>query len=163
MRKSISESELKEAGCLYARTLSDAWKAYEGAVFTAGCREDMLAFLHRVFQENEISTYVDFYYPVFPKEEQEAFERGLSAKERELTRTFESYGGQVHYPADRECLDFLFEVTARNWLFSTFYFTNKKLMVWGNYDLKFPVFCEEEQDLDDYEALAREYRLEIER
>jgi len=50
--------------------------------------------------------------------------------------------------------------TARNWLFSTFYFADKKAMLWGNYDLKFPIFCEDEANLQEYMELAKVYGLE---
>ena len=60
-----------------------------------------------------------------------------------------------------ENLFFLAEITARNWLFSTFYFTKQKAGVWGNYGLEYPLFCEEGETLECYKNIAQECGLEL--
>ena len=74
---------------------------------------------------------------------------------------FETETRQVYYPLVAENLVFLAEITARNWLFSTFYFTKQKAVVWGNYGLEYPLFCEEGETLEGYKNIAQECGLEL--
>lgn len=67
---------------------------------------------------------------------------------------------QVYYRADREIMEFLLEITVTGWLFSTFYFAHKKAIIWGNYNMEFPVFCENRETLACYTGLAKECGLE---
>lgn len=158
---SMSKEELLEAGAIYVKKADQAFEMYESAVVIAANKLYMQLFLERLLDENEGSSYADFYYPVLKPEEQDKFLGGLSEAEREVFDTFETDKGQIYYPADKAGTGFLLEVTARNWLFSTFYFTNKKITVWGNYNLEFPVFCEDRETLAYYMSLAEECGLEI--
>lgn len=162
-RKPLSKEEFQKTGAIYSDKLKDAMAAYESAVFATADPQYMKRFLKRVLDENVESAYADFYYPVLEPEQKNAFADGLSDKEKELLASFEVKSSHIFYSLDEESMEFLFGITARNWLFSTFYYTNKKLTVWGNYNLQFPVFCEDQQTLEYYIALARECGLEIER
>lgn len=163
VRTPISKEEFERTGAIYTETLKEAAETYESVVFTAADEQHMKRFLKRVLVENNNFAYADFYYPVLEAEQKKAFAAGLSDKEKELLASFEMKAGHIFYGLDEESQDFLFGITARNWLFSTFYYTNKKLTVWGNYNLQFPVFCEDPKTLEYYAALARECGLEIER
>ena len=48
---------------------------------------------------------------------------------------------------------------AAEWLFSSFYAGNQKVLIWGNYGLNFPIFCEEEETLEFYLGLAQTYKV----
>lgn len=158
---SISKEELLAAGCLHAKKVNEAFALYESAVVSADTVYDMRAFITRMYRENEGAVYADFYYPVLDPESREKFRACLDETQLEMAEAFRAVDGQVYYPIEEEgLLCFLLEVTARNWLFSTFYFANKRTMLWGNYDLKFPIFCEDKDILQEYMELAKEYGLE---
>ena len=160
-RVPLSKEEFLKTGPVYSGTLKEALAKYESAVFSASDQIYMKKFLRHVLCENSDSAYADFYYPVLEPDQKKAFVSGLSDKEKELLTSFETNTSRVFYRLDEESMDFLYGITARNWLFSTFYYTNKKLTVWGNYNLQFPVFCEDQCTLEYYTALARECGLEI--
>lgn len=161
MIHSISREEMLERGCLLAEDLKDAFSRYEAVVVSAGGPEKMWQFLKRIYEQSPECAYADFYYPVLEGEQKKRFAEGLSVEERRLLAEFETGKSQVYFQAGREeVLKFLYGITARNWLFSTFYFTDRKVMIWGNYDLSFPVFCESREDLDYYIELGKQCGLE---
>ena len=146
-------------GCLYAETVDQAFRNYKSAIVTTDDKACMKTFLEKVFEENMGKLYADFYYPVLSKEQQEAFCAGLSAEEMAMLGRFDGER-QIYYQVDESELGFLFDITAREWLFSTFYTAEKKIMIWGNYHLEFPVFCETQEVLDFYLDLAKKRGME---
>lgn len=161
MVHSISKEELLEAGCLHAGKLDEAFALYRSAFISANNESDMLVFIRRLYSVNEGAVFADFYYPALDAQSQERFRACLNGPQLKMAEAFQASDGQVYYPLEEErMLDFLVVATARNWLFSTFYFADKKAMLWGNYDLKFPIFCEDEANLQEYMELAKVYGLE---
>lgn len=161
MRRSMSKEEFLRTGAIFAEQIRDAFDTYESAVLVTDNKSCMIDFLECVLRENEEHAYADYYYPALDAEQQSAFLSGLSEEERMEAAQFEMKPGQVFYPVDAKGIAFLLEITARNWLFSTFYFTNKKLTIWGNYDLEFPIFCEDTFTLEHYILLAKKCGLEL--
>lgn len=161
---SISKEKMIEQGCLLAEDLKDAFSRYEAVMIRAHRTEQMWEFLKRIYKQSPECAYADFFYPVLEKAQQKRFVEGLLEEERRILAEFESVRGEIYFPVRREdVLEFLYRITAENWLFSTFYFTNKKAIVWGNYDLSFPLFCESKEDLDYYIKLGKQYGLECQK
>ena len=158
-RKPVAKEALLSAGCLYADTVQEAFRKYQSAVLSAQRKEDLRDFLRAVYQRNPGAMYADFYYPVLPRQEQERFRAGLSGEQREILETLDTESGRIFYPVTEKELDFLYEITAAEWLFSSFYAGNQKALIWGNYGLNFPIFCEEEETLEFYLGLAQTYKV----
>lgn len=164
MADALGKETLIEKGCLYAETAKEAYDRYCSFTVSAADEEMMRHFMKQIYEENRGQMYADFYYEALTEEEQRRFVSGLCEEEKHLLKRFcvngEEKHTQIYYQVNREELEFLFEITAREWLFSSFYGANKKVLVWGNYDLTFPVFCENEETLEKYKNLAKECGLE---
>lgn len=160
MFQSISENELISAGAIFAENVEDALRQYH-SVILKGDKLCMSRFLKRCLEENPGQAFADFYYAVLTPEQQRAFAAGLSEEEKDVFSQFEVARGQVYYPLREENLDFLSEITARGWLFSTFFFAEYKATVWGNYNMEYPLFCEEAEILEFYKNIAVECGLEL--
>lgn len=160
MRKAISKEEFLHTGAVYADTLQKAFDQYRHAMLHAADKDDMKEFVIQLARESS-AVYGDFYYSRLSVEEKAVFTGGLTETEKVMLQTFETDNDQVFYLLDEEAMDFLFEVTARNWLFTTFYFIGKDVMVWGNYNLEFPIFCKTQIVLDSHLTLAKKCGLEI--
>lgn len=160
MIQSMSLEMLQQEGCFFTENVKEAFDKYEAVIISAEDKVNLRNFLQKVCENNQGKMYADFYYSTLNREQKEGFVAGLSEAEKNMLSRFETENGQVYYPVGSEEVDFLFEITARNWLFSTFYGANKKVMIWGNYDLEFPLFCEDKETLEFYKCLARECELE---
>lgn len=160
MPESVKKETLISCGCICVETLDEAFKKYKSVILKTDDKLKMWKFMERVYEENQGQMYADFYYPVLELEQQENFMSGLNEQEKEILAGFETEQKQVYYKVEKKDLQFLFDITARNWLFSTFYCGNRKAMIWGNYDLEFPIFCEDEEVLEEYLKLANDCGLE---
>lgn len=62
---------------------------------------------------------------------------------------------------NEEILETMIKLSSRELSFSTLFFTERDITIWGNYDMVFPVFFKSEEDKEYYKALASEYGLYI--
>jgi len=161
MYQVLTREFLSEQGCLEIKSFEMAKERY-AAVILYGTKSAMKQFLLEALAHNENAAYVDFYYPVLKAEEQHRFLDALNAEEQSLVTSFEADGQNMYYQLDNNNLPFLAEVTATELLFSTFYFAKEKAVVWGNYGLKYPLFCESGEVLEQYIKMAERNNLLVE-
>lgn len=161
MYRVLTREFLSEQGCLETESFEIAKERY-AAVVLSGTKDAMNQFLLEALAHNEAAAYVDFYYPVLKAEEQQRFLDALKAEMRSFVTSFEADGQNVYYRLDKNNLPFLAEVTAAELLFSTFYFAKEKAVVWGNYGLKYPLFCESSEMLERYLKMAERNNLTTE-
>ena len=160
MAKSFSEDEMIRQGCILPKTVDQAFRNYKSVIVSADEKGKMHTFLKCVYEANENRMFADFYYPVLNPVDQQKFYDGLNEEEKMMLLCFENENQQIYFKIEEKELDFLFEISAREWLFSSFYMVNRKAVIWGNYGLEFPVFCENEKDLEFYIDLAKKCGLE---
>lgn len=160
MFRSVSEEEMKRRKAILIKNVEDGFREYS-SVILKGDKNSMQSFLEKCLRENEKEAFADFYYPVLSPEHKEAFLKGLDEDGRKILSAFECSSGQVFYPLMEDNLSFLAEMTAKNWLFSSFFFTRYPAVVWGNYNLEYPLFCRDSVTLDFYKKIALECGLEL--
>lgn len=160
MFQSMSAQELAAKGAVLIEDIQDGFSRYR-SVILKGEKIAMQHFLKRCLAVNEEGSFADFYYSVLVPKVQREFAAGLSDAEKNVFLKFETDSGQVYYPLREDNLEFLADITARNWLFSTFYFTKLRAVVWGNYNLEYPLFCEDDETLEIYKNIAGDCGLEL--
>ena len=158
MFQSMSAQELAAKGAVLIEDIQDGFSRYRSV---KGEKIAMQHFLERCLAVNEEGSFADFYYSVLVPKVQREFAAGLSDAEKNVFLKFETDSRQVYYPLQTENLEFLADITARNWLFSTFYFTKLRAVVWGNYNLEYPLFCEDDETLEIYKNIAGNCGLEL--
>lgn len=62
---------------------------------------------------------------------------------------------------DLHILDIIVKLNTRNMFFSTFYFLEKELTLWGNYNLQFPLFFKDDGIIKFYDDIAKNNKLNI--
>lgn len=62
---------------------------------------------------------------------------------------------------DLNILDIIVKLNTRNMFFSTFYFLERELTLWGNYNLKFPLFFKDDEIIKLYTNIAKNNKLNI--
>ncbi|RBP57935.1 hypothetical protein DES36_1264 [Alkalibaculum bacchi] len=97
--------------------------------------------------------YVDFYYGRLEQKEKENLQSFLTQEDLQVL-DFIDYDNGIYFHLTEEILPFLIKITAQEILFSTFYFTKIPCTLWGNYELKFPIFFKDTQAKRIYEELA---------
>lgn len=160
MIKPIAKETLIDRGALFATTVTEGFQQYHSVILKAKTFQAWYDFLVQVWGFNENAAFGDFYYATLSGEEKSRFKSGLDNKEQACLSSFELDNTKLYYPITETELEFLLGITVREWLFSTFYFTNKKVTIWGNYKMEFPVFCEDKDTLDYYLVIAKKCGLE---
>lgn len=149
----IREEDLADKPAILINNVEEGFENYEYLVLQ-GEKEAYEQFLAQVMVLNGIAdAYADFYYARLDEVQKECFHKALS----EENRTFLLEGtwtDGIYYSLNSRLLQFLLEITVKELLFSTFYFTRYACTVWGNYGLRFPVFFREDETKEKYRKLA---------
>lgn len=159
--KGISDHEFLQKNLLHISNVEEGFQKYEYAILS-GTEENYREFIEcSVSMNGEENSFFDCYYGRLEEESKEKFRRGLTAAERE---EFAELGRSqtIYYPLTQEAIPTIAKVTARELLFSTFYFGRYLCTLWGNYDLRYPIFFKDKETRKIYENAARACGLEIE-
>lgn len=129
--------------------------------FLEGKDLDYRVFMLEVFALNgENNSYADFYYGRLNLEQKESLKQSLSKEElRFLDRI--QYGDGIYFPLTEDLMLFLLNITIKEILFSTFYFTKYPCTIWGNYNKKFPMFFLDKETKSRYKNLANSCSLVV--
>lgn len=140
MKKSIKKTDLLNRGAIYLNRIEDGFEEYK-VDSIEGTEEELYQILMSLYHKNgETNSFVDFYYYCLSESERAEVIKVLTPEEMEYIRTLEDDEESVFYPLDEILLGITAKLTAKEILFSTFYFTKEPMTVWGNYQLKYPVF-----------------------
>lgn len=156
----ITREELLELGGLDIMQVRDGFERYESAVIS-GSSEKIELFLQRCLHMNGESAYVDFYYYALAEDERERFWSELSEDEKRILPCFGYEKNSIYYPLTDKNLKFFADVTAKCRLFSTFWYLKYPAVIWGNYDLKYPVFFKGMEEMELYREMAEKCGLEF--
>lgn len=159
--QTFTKEELVRAGYLPADSLKMAERLYAVGILRAAEIAVMQRFLARLLAHNAGEGVGDFYFSRLEVSEQERFLAALTPAEREYVAGLADTA-DIYLALDEELLTFLGEITGRSLLFSSFYFRQPKGIVWGNYDLNYLLFCEDQNGLQEYFQIAKECGLECE-
>lgn len=107
-------------------------------------------------------SFADFYFGQLPPQRQSGLINLLPADWRREVRRYD-YQPDATYlqfeSADEPMTEILSFISAKEYLFSTFYFTKYPCTVWSNYNLKYPVFFKDKATKLFYTAeINRELR-----
>lgn len=156
----ITKDELIHHGCFHISKITEGLERYPSEILE-GSSEHIKRFIEKAMGENETAAYADFYYYTLNGEDRQRFTAGLNEAELCRLKDFVPSDSAIFYPLCKDNLDFFADITARELLFSSFYFGVKKAILWGNYQLKYPIFCQDQETLAYYLALAQQNNLTI--
>lgn len=141
--KKVPLTYLREHGALLISNVQDGMQQnpHEILSMTAGGH---LQHLRRLaLKSQETGCFADFYFGRISDEEKEAVLSLLPDSSREYILSLNAGPDDLYYQLDGPNdpgLAILADLSARELLFSTFYFTRPRCTVWGNYGLNYPVF-----------------------
>lgn len=124
----------------------------------------LIKFIEKVFEENNNEGYVDFYINKLSPEDREKLISLISEEDTEILKLHLDLKptNTVYYKLTSKALiPFLVRLNTRELFFVTFYFSNKPITVWGNYNMKFPCFFSNEDDFDFYYDLSKSFSFQV--
>lgn len=122
----------------------------------------LIKFIEKIFEENNCEAYVDFYINKISNEDKEKLLLLVSDEDKKILKLHLSakHNDGIFYKlVNKDLIPFLVRLNTREVFFVTFYFTNRPITVWGNYDLKFPCFFNTEDDFNFYYSLSKSLNL----
>lgn len=121
-------------------------------------------FIEDCYSLNNGNLIIDFYVNRLDNEAISKILEALKENEKEaflsLMRNIDK--GKIYFRVkNSEVLDVIVKLNTRNMFFSTFYFLEEELTLWGNYDLKFPMFFVSDNVIELYEKIAQKNNLNV--
>lgn len=114
--------------------------------------DEMIDYILKIFKLNNSFCYIDFYLDKLSEEDKENLVNLVPEEDRKLLKanlTIENYSNYFKVEHIR-LIPFLTRLSTRENFFITFYFTEIPITIWGNYGMKFPCFCLNQNDLTFY-------------
>lgn len=113
---------------------------------------------------NEKGLIIDFYINNLDKEAIDKIMQSLTKDETKIfLEIIKKMSGDTIFLKilDKEMLEIIVKLNVREIFFSSFYFLDKELTIWGNYNMEFPVFYNDDFIIEEYIKRALEKDLYI--
>lgn len=126
--------------------------------------EDIIIdFIEKIFEENNDECYVDLYLNTLSEDDKNNLLNLLSDDDKHILKQLINLNHDNPYYKfnDKSLIPFLARLNTREIFFVTFYFRKVPITIWGNYNLNFPCFFNDESNLNHYLKLAEEINLKI--
>ncbi|WP_143318255.1 hypothetical protein [Clostridium sp. HBUAS56017] len=144
MKVKISLKELEKKNVVYIKNIQEGFDRYPNSILE-GTEEHVNDVIRKLFSINGVeNSYADFYYGTLNEEEKGAVKNILDEKEIILIESFKLCPEDIFIRLNSEILEILLKLTAREVLFSSFYFTKYPCLIWGNYNRRYPVFFKDD-------------------
>ena len=131
-----------EKGAIWFERIEEGLDNYS-YFYLEGTEEELLQEIKDLVIKNDYeNSFVDFYYGRLSLDEKEIVQKALTKDEIDYIYTL-NLEDNIYFPLDEKLLTITVKLSAREILFSTFYFCKTPCTVWGNYNKKFPVFYTE--------------------
>jgi hypothetical protein len=144
----ISDDEFKDKINIRFNNIIDGFNSFQNFTLEASDVEDgenkLISFAQKVFENNNSEAYIDFYINKLSENDKKILELHLNTIKHD---------GIFYALRNKSLIPFLVRLNTRETFFVTFYFYNKPITIWGNYNMKFPCFFNTQKDLEFYYAI----------
>ena len=123
----------------------------------------IIRFIEKIFELNNFECYVDFYISKISNEDKEKLIDLVPEEDKKVLISHlnsKSNNGTFYKLNNVSLIPFLVRLNTREIFFVTFYFTNKPITIWGNYNMKFPCFLNKQENLNFYYNLSESFGLQ---
>lgn len=158
----ISNEEFNSMINIKFKNILDGFNLFKSFTIEAENIKDgennLIKFIEKVFEENYNEAYIDFYINKLSPEDREKLVSLICEEDAEILKLHLNLKptNSVYYKLTNKALiPFLVRLNTRELFFVTFYFSNKPITIWGNYNMKFPCFFDKQEDLDFYFNLSK--------
>lgn len=143
--KKVSLETMQSHGALLIPNVTYGFQNYDNQILEKSAEEylQLLRQLTISCESAGFPAFADFYFANLTPEQQDNIRKHLCPWQQARIQELGLIAGDIYFQiegADDPDLELLADLTARELLFSTFYFTKPVCTVWGNWELKYPVF-----------------------
>ncbi len=138
------ESIISQGG-IYIENIQEGFERYHYNLIE-GTKEEIYQKIDELLLSNgSENSYVDFYYGKLSVNEKECIRDYLSEKSFSILKHYERLKEPVFLSLTTELLFLTEELNNKELLFCTYYFCKYPCTIWGNYNLKYPIFRNKEK------------------
>ncbi|WP_315071871.1 hypothetical protein [uncultured Clostridium sp.] len=156
----ISDDEFKDKINIRFNNIIDGFNSFQNFTLEASGVEDgenkLISFVEKVFENNNSEAYIDFYISKLSESDKKKLIELIPTEDKkilELHLNTIKHDGIFYALRNKYLIPFLVRLNTRETFFVTFYFYNKPITIWGNYNMKFPCFFNNQKDLEFYYAI----------
>ena len=141
----ISEEDFKQNVRIYFDNISEGFSKFKHDMIEGKSEEQLIEYMQNVYDENSFDNfYIDLYLNRIDEANEDKFISMLCDEDK---KTYEAIkkeydSSTVYYKIDKSLIPFITRLSTREILFCTIYLTKTNKTIWGNYEMKFPVFYE---------------------
>lgn len=163
----ITEREFKESITVRFNNILEGLDKFPNGILTVGDKgnsDNITKYLEELFVLNNNQVIVDFYLKRLTSDEIYNLMAKLNNKEQEVLNMFlnEIDFSTVYFKIlDKNLIEFFSNLSIKELFFTTFYYSNLEITIWGNYELKFPVFASKREYLDNMRDLMEKNQIEF--
>lgn len=160
----ISSEEFNNMVSIRFKNILDGFDLFKSFTIEASNITDgedrLIKFIEAIFQENNNQGYIDFYINKLSSEDREKLISLICEEDVKILKhhlNLESTNSVYYRLINKDLIPFLVRLNTRELFFVTFYFSNKPITIWGNYNMKFPCFFNSEGDFYFYYDLSKSF------
>lgn len=164
----ISNEEFNNIINIRFKNILDGSNLFKNFTIEANNIEDgenkLIKFIETIFEKNNNEGFLDFYINKLSPEDKGKLISLISEDYREILKlhlSLEPSNSVFYKLTNKELIPFLVRLNTKELFFVTFYFSNKPITKWGNYNMKFPCFFDSEYDFDFYYDLSKSFGFQV--
>ncbi|MBC8060265.1 MAG: hypothetical protein H7Y18_06325 [Clostridiaceae bacterium] len=164
----ISEEKFKEKVTIRFNNINEGLSRFENFMLESKNKENseakFIVFMEKLFELNgEENSYVDFYFSRLEENDKKNLFESLNDEDKEVIKRHcsEIKDETIFFRLSKEAIPFITRLSTREVFFSTFYFTKLPCTIWGNYNLKFPIFFNHKDMMEKYKEIAGQCGIEM--
>lgn len=162
----ISEELFKEKVKIRFNNIDEGFNRFENYILKSEGGESeekdeqkFIEFIEKALYLNgNDNSYVDFYLSKLDEEAKNNIFKLLDEADKTILKKYIYYIGEetIYFQLQKEAIPFITRLCTREILFSTFYFTKFPCTIWGNYNMRFPIFFDNKDNVDKYKKVSKE-------
>jgi hypothetical protein len=142
----INEEIFKKNVRICFDNINEGFEKFNHEIIENKSEAELIEYIENSYDENGFDNfYVDLYLNRIDISNENKFINMLCEEDRKTYQNIkkEYDNSTVYYKIDRRLIPFITRLSTREILFITIYLTKTNKTIWGNYDMKFPVFYEQ--------------------
>ncbi|QSX06492.1 hypothetical protein JYG23_03265 [Sedimentibacter sp. zth1] len=139
----VSTEEFKKKVSIRFDNIHDGFNKFKHFMIEDKTEEEIINYIEDIYNKNSFDNfYIDLYLNKIDKKNEDKFLLLLSNEDKKIYGKIKTQYSldTVYYKIDKSIIPFITRLSTREVLFCTIYATKESCTIWGNYDMKFPVF-----------------------
>lgn len=168
----VNEELFKEKVKIRFNNINEGFNRFENYILKSESgeskekdEEKFIEFIEKALQLNgHENSYVDFYLSKLDEEAKSNIFKLLDEEDITILKKYIHHIEEetIYFKLQKEAIPFITRLCTREILFSTFYFTKFPCTIWGNYNMRFPIFFDNKDNVDKYKEVSKECGLILE-